>query len=247
MRQYRSYSPLKPSQTNGHLYYVRLKTPLGIFYKLGFTSLESVEKRLGFKETGDEALIDEVLYFVYHENAFELETLLHGHFNRQRVFRIFSAEPDMPLCGNGQSELYYEDILGLDSGFTEEQAASTRTGVQLAIIMRTCSSQEEALKQKAFDDAQERLLKSVFGTLGWIGTKIAQVFNALFGTRLLMDSQEEPSKAVSEALWMIKGHKEQLRIQRNAELFRIRKQYREAMEAQAAAEKAQASQDISEP
>ncbi|EJM73376.1 GIY-YIG nuclease family protein [Pseudomonas sp. GM55] len=235
MRRYRVLRPHQPAQKNGNLYYVRLNTPLGIFYKLGFTSLESVAKRLGYQGTGDEAYIDEVLYFVYHENAFDLETTLHAHFASQSVFRMFSAAPDMPLCGNGQSELYYDDILGLDSAFTKEQSEKTRSSVKLAILMRTWSSEETALKQKAFDDAKERFVEDLFSRLRSGLQVIAPVINWLFGTRLFQDTERAPSADASIALGIIENFKYERRLKRQSELYRLRKEAREEMERMTAA------------
>lgn len=238
MKYHNFHRPHRPAQKNGHLYYARLKTPLGIFYKLGFTSLESLAKRLAFQGTGDDALIDEVLYFVYHENAYDLETTLHAHFTWHRAFSVYSAQADMPLCGNGQSELYYDDILGLDGHFTQEQADETRTNVQLAILMRTCASKEAALKQKAADEAQARLIEGISSTLrsGLLG--IAAVINFLFGTRLLKDPDTSTEVHVPDALAMIhryKADRESRRIERSNELHRLRKEAREEMARKAGA------------
>ena len=94
---------LTPKQTNGYLYYVRLKTQQGAFYKLGFTSMNSVHERFAFKGNGDEGLIDRVLCFVYFEDAYEIEYSLHNHFDHKRAFYKYSNDQDMPLCKNGQS------------------------------------------------------------------------------------------------------------------------------------------------
>lgn len=111
----------RPERTSGHVYYVRLKTEKGAFYKLGFTSLNSVEARLSRSNNGDEKLIDKVLLFSYHKNAYDLEQRLHSHFFKKRVFGQYGGYDSGPLHNNGQSELYVEDILGLDKSCTPEQ------------------------------------------------------------------------------------------------------------------------------
>ena len=129
--------PLKvyvPAKTYGNLYYLRLKTKLGIFYKLGFTSLSSAEERIAFNGNGDELSIDKVLFFHYFENAFEVEQQLLNHF--PSAFGKFSSREYMPFAKNGQSELYVRDILGLDSMFTEEQAAETLKAISKAYSKR---------------------------------------------------------------------------------------------------------------
>ena len=114
-----------PSQTTGHLYYVRLKSSFGPLYKLGFTSMSSVRERFAFKGNGDEKLIDEIYLFVYDREAFHHETRLHGHFGHKKAFGHFSSHPGLPLYQNGQSELYYADILGLDASYTEARGQQT--------------------------------------------------------------------------------------------------------------------------
>lgn len=137
----RSYSqgwgrPIREDKA-GNIYYVRLKTPFGPFYKLGFTTMASVHERLAFQGAGHETQIDAVLGFVASPNALSIEQTLHGHFNHKQAFSI----PDllMPFAGNGQSELYVEDILSLDEEFTREQARRVRVSI---VAQRTGESVE---------------------------------------------------------------------------------------------------------
>ena len=53
----------RPTTPDGNLYYVRLKTPVGTMYKLGFTKLSSVRERLAYQKSGDEQYIDKVFLF----------------------------------------------------------------------------------------------------------------------------------------------------------------------------------------
>lgn len=131
MRHTRSTHSLVPSRTAGHLYYIRLKTNFGPLYKLGFTSMSSVYERFAYKGNGDEKLIDEVYLFAYDREAFYHEVKLHSHFGRKKAFGEFSNRIDFPLYQNGQSELYYSDILGLDSSYTEERGQQTFDAIHL--------------------------------------------------------------------------------------------------------------------
>jgi hypothetical protein len=119
-----------PATGAGHLYYVRLKTDFGPLYKLGFTSMSSVHKRLAYKGNGDEHLIDEVLLFLFHKDSLEFEQRLHDHFAGHKAFGNFSSNQSLPLYKNGQSELYPTDILGLDDRYTDVQGRLAREKVQ---------------------------------------------------------------------------------------------------------------------
>ncbi len=66
-------------------------------------------------------------------DAERAEWCLHEYFSRHSAFGLFSRRPDFPLAGNGQSELYYRDVLELDDMFTWEQGDSTRRNVQKVI------------------------------------------------------------------------------------------------------------------
>ena len=105
---------LTPRANAGHVYYARLKTPQGLFYKIGFTRMPSVAARFGYSGQGDEKLIERVLLFAYHRNARKIEQTLLEHFDPQRAFGRYSNNPNKPLAGRGQSELFFEDVLGLD-------------------------------------------------------------------------------------------------------------------------------------
>tara|TARA_R110001592_G_scaffold159594_2_gene391207 strand:+ start:2594 stop:3199 length:606 start_codon:yes stop_codon:yes gene_type:complete len=104
----------RPKSPAGHVYYVRLKTPIGVYYKLGFTSKPSLVERLAYDGCGDEKLIDHEFFFTYRDDAWDTEQTLLEHFNKQRAFGKYSKDPSKPLCGRGQSELFAYDILGLD-------------------------------------------------------------------------------------------------------------------------------------
>jgi len=116
----------RPASPDGNLYYVRLKTPVGTMYKLGFTKLSSVRERLAYQKSGDEQHIDKVLLFAHRPDAFTIEEQLHGYFGKKRLFGKYAAQKDRPLAGNGQSELYANDILGFDPEFSKAQEKTTK-------------------------------------------------------------------------------------------------------------------------
>jgi hypothetical protein len=99
-------------------------------YKLGFTSMSSVQERFAYKGNGDEALIDQIYLFVYDREAFYYEEKLHNHFRDKKAFGEFSNRPDAPLYKNGQSELYCTDIVGLDASYKDEQGQRTADAVR---------------------------------------------------------------------------------------------------------------------
>lgn len=103
------------------MYYARLRWHGETYYKLGFTTSASVEDRFRFAGDTDHALIDRVLLFCPDPTAYEIEGRLHSHYEKFRVFGPFARFRDGPLKGNGQSELYAVDILGMDEEFTPSQ------------------------------------------------------------------------------------------------------------------------------
>jgi hypothetical protein len=104
----------RPKDPAGNVYYVRLKTPQGTFYKVGYTSKPALTERMAYGGYGDEKLIDRELLFTFRKDAWDVEQTLLDHFNKHRAFGKFSNDPLMPLSGRGQSELFAHDILGLD-------------------------------------------------------------------------------------------------------------------------------------
>jgi hypothetical protein len=110
----------RPSNPSGYVYYARLKTPQGIFYKLGYTSKPTLKDRFAYGGNGDEKLIDRQFIFTFRQNAWDIEQMLLEHFDKHRIFGKFSNDFAMPLAGRGQSELFKRDILGLDDDLYAE-------------------------------------------------------------------------------------------------------------------------------
>lgn len=104
----------RPSDPSGHVYYARLATPQGTFYKIGYTTKTSLAERLNFQGCGDHRFIDREFFFTYRRDAWDVEQQLLEHFEKRLAFGRFSKDPAFPLCGRGQGELFRYDVLGLD-------------------------------------------------------------------------------------------------------------------------------------
>lgn len=122
-------SALPPPNREGHLYYVRLRTPVGLLYKIGFTTMDSVEARLSFKGDGAEQMIDKVLCFLPFKDAWGLEQELHRLLKDKAAFCGWAER--MPLHMNGQSELYCVDVLEMDHEYSLRQTKATKTEIMI--------------------------------------------------------------------------------------------------------------------
>lgn len=96
------------------MYYVKLNTPLGTFYKIGYTSKSSLRERFAYDGAGDELMVDREFIFTYRKDAWDVEQTLLNHFGKYRAFGKYSSDPSKPLHRKGQSELFAFDVLGLD-------------------------------------------------------------------------------------------------------------------------------------
>lgn len=157
----------QPRYSAGNLYYVRLKTRLGIFYKLGFTTMDSVQARLAFQTNGDDELVDEVLVFVHRENAYAEEQLLHEHFRDKAI--LLGDEQDMPLYQNGQSELYADDILELDFLSKDSSSAdATRLNVALVRGRRFGNDESKIRASHAETLRMQQMAKDLGRRFSWV-------------------------------------------------------------------------------
>ena len=120
----------RPHNPAGNVYYARLRTPQGVFYKLGFTTKPTLVERMGYDNCGDEKLIDREFFFSFRVDAWDVEQTLLEHFDRHRAFGKFSKDPMKPLCGRGQSELFYNDILGLDHALYQMPDEATMKAIK---------------------------------------------------------------------------------------------------------------------
>lgn len=111
---------MNPEEYEGYLYYIRLNTSKGRFYKIGFTRMSSVEQRFSYEGSEAYKMIDKVLLFKYSLHAYDIEQHLHGHLRHVQAYKkygfssLFKNLSEHPLYKDGQSELYHEDVLGLD-------------------------------------------------------------------------------------------------------------------------------------
>ncbi|EPJ0602648.1 hypothetical protein EWS90_28310 [Pseudomonas aeruginosa] len=129
----------KPSA--GYLYYARLNTEVGKLYKLGFTTLGSVQERLGYQGGFHDDHVEAVLLFKLFPNAYEIEQKLHGYFRHKRAFPAQS--PRLPFYGNGQSEFYMEDVLGLDMFTDRKSSQGNPKHIQYRINMMLITPPED--------------------------------------------------------------------------------------------------------
>ncbi len=104
----------RPRQSAGNVYYAKLNTSQGKFYKIGYTTKFSLHERMAYSGKGDERLIEKILFFTPHPKAWDVEQDLLDHFHKKKAFKS-GNDPAMPLYKNGQSELFASDILGLDA------------------------------------------------------------------------------------------------------------------------------------
>lgn len=133
--RYVSSSRISQAGKAGNLYYVRIRSMYGPLYKIGFTAMSSVHERMSYGGSQDHRLIEKVLLFRQMSDAGRAEGDLHVHFSSRNAFGRFSRSADFPLTGNGQSELYFRDVLGLDDDYSWRQAFKTWLRVQKVVFL----------------------------------------------------------------------------------------------------------------
>lgn len=187
-----------PEDKEGNLYYLRLKTPLGPFYKLGFTTMPSVREGFAFQNNGHEQQIDIVLGFVEAKNALSIEKTLHGHFQHKAPFLM--PEKWMPFFGNGQSELYVEDILGMDEDYTPIQASCVHAKVMEARMR--CAGNSDAAIEAALNEKKnfDEDFKAIVGIgacwpMNWLTRCCLKIEDLLFTS-----GSEKANEARAQAL-----------------------------------------------
>lgn len=153
-----SSNSLQRSDPKGNLYYIRLKTEYGKFYKIGFTTARSVHDRMSYAGSLDWKYIDKVIAFVYLPDAFKVEQKLHAYLNHKVAFGKYSADPEFPLSGNGQSELYVEDVLGLDPEYTLSQKMQTESKLKQKRLTLANKSAKQDMVENLFVSTLTRVL-----------------------------------------------------------------------------------------
>lgn len=203
--------PRRPLVISGNLYYVRMSTRLGIMYKLGFTTLNTVDERFSFKNNGDEKFVDFVLFFIKIENAWDVEQRIHKYYKEKALFN--GMDERMPFFKNGQSELYAEDILDMDPNYTLDQARQTRLNIDIDNYKSFGASEEkcqefieaeknryemsleairdaEAFKAKYSSSTLVRLLKLILSPVVFIIDLLLKKYDQpLFSTNVEKDNQ----------------------------------------------------------
>jgi hypothetical protein len=171
----------RDADPEGILYYVRLKTQFGVLYKLGFTSLESVHERLAYQGRGHEKLIDAVLFSAHFDDALVLEQCLHDHFKSRSLFPV--PDRDMPLFENGQSEIYADDILGLDKTYTECRAKAVVSAIQTWKLRRLGKTESEIATQAIEYADRDQLMRDLDASIGWAFRLYKRLHDWLKGRR----------------------------------------------------------------
>lgn len=92
--------------------------------------MNSVEQRFSYNNSTNYNLIDEVLLFEHDYNAHSREQKIHRKYRMKKAFSKYSNKTYFPLAKNGQSELYYEDILEKDSSYSKEKAELTKLNIK---------------------------------------------------------------------------------------------------------------------
>lgn len=182
---------LPPEVRAGHLYYLRLNTVVGNMYKLGFTTLSSPQERLAYQGKGHEKQIETVLCFVYLNNAWDIEQELHTLFKRKALFH--GGHEQMPLYENGQSELYRDDVLGMDTAFKVDQSEKTRVNI-LAANFKSFGASESKVQE--FIQTEETKYKNAW--LKPSGTKVTPAVPLTLTIRALR-------LLLAPALWLFFG------------------------------------------
>ena len=221
----RQLPPFKRDDSSGNLYYVRLKTPFGLMYKLGYTSMESVETRLAFKGAGDEKHIDKVLIFLPFDDAYDIEEVLHEYFATKSFFRNYQ-DFDMPLSGNGQTELYLEDILGLDREYSANQAVETHQCIRRYQMKRNGTEDEkieESLQRIPEDLELQKTLEDGFGWLFRLYSKVLNFFDSENAKAKYAATQWKNKLAIE---YIARIH-DQVRIERQRKLATLKRELRE--------------------
>ena len=181
----------------GLLYYVRLKTPYGRIYKLGYTSLGSVHERLAYQGKGHEKLIEAVLLTVKYDDALLREQCLHSYFKSKSLLPV--PDQDMPLFGNGQSELYAEDILGLDPTYTDGHRRAVESAIQARRLQRLGMSKGEIAARAAEEEKSEQLVRDLDASIGGVFRLYKRLQDWLLGPRKTPPSRSQEWRETATA------------------------------------------------
>ena len=188
----------KAKGRGGNLYYVRLNTSVGTVYKLGFTTMKSAFDRLAYAGNNDDKLIDSVLLFRFFEDASKMEGVLHAYFKNKRAFPS-GMDKRMPLFGNGQSELYIEDILGLDLDYSLEQKLETEKQIYCRSLECTGLDPEQ-IKRNADSQFGPSPLDPYLAWGAKCGKRLIDIIYAVFSIKHVCRHNEELVQSLLERL-----------------------------------------------
>lgn len=247
----KKFKPHKPDCLNGNLYYVRLKTELGILYKLGFTSLQSASERLNYQSNDSSHSIDEVIFFNYYENAWSIEQKLHQNFKKYALFS--GLDESMPLFRNGQSELYAKDILEIDLKYNElqmeevliniektnlkqynflndEKITLVATNMKEKFDRRRAEKIESLEHSKNFEIRHKKLviiLRFIFNSLFYIIDGIFKIAMKLLGSRIESVKNDDIKKIIEQIQNEAASKRDEERILRQAKMNALLKEHRD--------------------
>ena len=117
--------------------------------------------RFEYGGSNDYQYIDKVLLFVNLKDAFDVEQKLHAYLYKKKAFGQYSASNEFPLCKNGQTELYIEDVLNLDPDFTESQSEDTRRILKSKRLLIAGKTEEQSRREDFFSS----VIALIFGIL----------------------------------------------------------------------------------
>lgn len=154
---------IRPKTREGYVYYVRLRTNKGVFYKIGFTTMESLEKRFSYKGSENYKLIDKIFLYKYFIYAYDIEQLLHDHlrnenaYSKYKLANLFRDLSAHPLFRDGQTELYKEDVLGLDPDYQRPFSLFNLFSAPRHNLVRNRTLSMDGYHQSVKDQAEKRV------------------------------------------------------------------------------------------
>jgi hypothetical protein len=104
--------------------------------------MRSVHERLAYNGAGNEKLIEKVIFFVYLEDAFDIECQLHELFKDKIAYTKNHSHETAPLYKSGQTELYRSDVLNLDTEFAGDAGFYRRQGLSEEDIQKSLRRQK---------------------------------------------------------------------------------------------------------
>ena len=93
--------------------------------------MNSILERFSRDGSQDYKYIDKIFIFKHMEDAYDIESVLHDQFIDKSSFSLTIRREECPFAGNGQSELYYDDVLGIDTQFSRKEAFKTKFKVNI--------------------------------------------------------------------------------------------------------------------